>query len=82
MLFLKNVYLKKYWYSGNKVLLLYLSVSLNQMLTGKVSIPNMTYDTYGLTNSSFGALFKTKKNTHTKQSDFSIFRMSRTATFF
>ena len=47
MLLLKNLPLKKYWCSSYKVLFLYLSVSLNKILTGKVSIPNMIY-VYGL----------------------------------
>ena len=62
------------------MLLLYLSTSLYQILTVKATyfIHNMTYDAYGLKNSSLGTLFSKKL----KMCDFSIFVMSRTANFF
>ena len=53
-LFPKNLSIKKYWLINNNGLLLYLSTSLKQTLTQKVtqSIHNETYDAYWLKNSS------------------------------
>ena len=62
------------------MLLLYPCTSLNQILTENVtqSISNMTLNTCGQKKSKYEASFSNK----TKICDFSIFEMSRRATFF
>ena len=62
------------------MLLLYPCASSDQILTGKVtqSIHSMTYNTCGQKKTSHEASFSNK----TKICDFSIFEMSRRATFF
>ena len=77
MLFLKNSSIKKYWFSSNRELLLYLSNSLAEKVTHNVH--NIAYEADGLKYLSGGTLFSKSKM---KICDFSVFAMSHTATFF